>query len=157
MPIGKTIVSGTTPPSRFSACAVWCRLYSKQIRSAFFNTPGIQHAANYTGKVIKPDPPVYDPALLAQAMFRVAQRPRSGTYVGGASLPLKLAHELFPSFTSRTTAAIIRNYLNITEPVGGRIDQRTSYGAVADAKDKERVTPCSARSAACPPFQHRPK
>src|SRR6201991_1048136 len=36
-------------------------IYLCDLFPAFLDTPGIIHAANYTGKVLKPAPPVYDP------------------------------------------------------------------------------------------------
>jgi short-subunit dehydrogenase len=37
---------------------------------AFLDSPGIQHAANYTGRVLRPAPPVYNPQRLARAMVK---------------------------------------------------------------------------------------
>src|ERR1700754_1622201 len=39
----------------------WPNIYVCDLFPAFLDTPGIIHAANYTGKVLKPAPPVYDP------------------------------------------------------------------------------------------------
>jgi short-subunit dehydrogenase len=124
--------------------STWPAIHVCDLFPAFLDTPGIQHAANYTGKVIKPAPPVYDPALLAQAMVRVAQRPRSGTYVGGASLPLKAMHELFPRFTTRATATVIRNYLDIAEPIAetsGNLFNTVDFGMSTNGNSIGRIKP----------------
>jgi len=44
---------------------------------AFLDTPGIQHAANYTGKQLKPAPPVYDPVRVAMAIVKLAENPQT--------------------------------------------------------------------------------
>lgn len=95
----------------------WPNIHICDLFPAFLDTPGIQHAANYTGRVLKPAPPVYDPALVARAMIRVALYPRSSTYIGGASIPLKIAHALCPGFTTKTTGSVIHNYLKIADPI----------------------------------------
>ena len=41
----------------------------------FLDTPGMQHAANYTGKALKPAPPVYDSRKVARAVVRLMEHP----------------------------------------------------------------------------------
>jgi short-subunit dehydrogenase len=77
----------------------------------FLDTPGIQHAANYTGKVLKPAPPVYDPLKLADAIIKLIERPRNRCTVGAASGFLRLAYSLFPALSRNITASIIRTYI----------------------------------------------
>ncbi|HEY8999989.1 MAG TPA: SDR family oxidoreductase, partial [Mucilaginibacter sp.] len=72
--------------------AVWPHIHVCDLYPAFLDTPGIRHAGNYTNKVLKPSPPVYDPKLVAEAMVKVAASPRSNKYIGGASLALKISH-----------------------------------------------------------------
>lgn len=95
---------------------------------AFLDTPGIQHAANYTGKVIKPAPPVYDPAKVAQVILQLTSDPVSCKTVGATSTFLRMGFSLLPSLTRSVTAAVIRKYLrgapeishtagNVLEPV----------------------------------------
>jgi short-subunit dehydrogenase len=84
---------------------------------AFLDTPGIQHAANYTGKVIKPAPPVYDPVKVAQAIITLIEDPRSQKTIGAASGFLKLAYALFPKLSRNITASVIRRYIRQAEPI----------------------------------------
>lgn len=95
----------------------WPDIHVCDMFPAFLDTPGIQHAANYTGKVLKPAPPVYDPARLAQAAVSLALRPRSSVTVGSASIMLRIAHSLMPEFTAHIAAKVIRTYLRSADPI----------------------------------------
>ncbi|HTK22058.1 MAG TPA: SDR family oxidoreductase [Mucilaginibacter sp.] len=111
--------------------AVWRDIHVCDLFPAFLDTPGIHHAGNYTNKVLKPAPPVYDPKLVAEAMVSVAVSPRSKKYVGGASLPLKLSHALFPELTTKLTGFIMRRYFKRAgslPPTNGNIFNTVEYG-----------------------------
>lgn len=95
----------------------WKNIHVCDMFPAFLDTPGIQHAANYTGKVLKPAPPVYDPLRLAQEAVSLAIRPRSSVTVGSASLLLRIAHSLMPELTAGITAKVIRSYLKNADPI----------------------------------------
>jgi short-subunit dehydrogenase len=102
---------------------------------AFLDTPGISHAANYTRKVLKPAPPVYDPKRVAQAMVKIAENPRSNTYVGSISLLLKLGHSLFPELITRVTGMVMRRYFKIADPIAltdGNIYNTVDYSMSAN-------------------------
>lgn len=83
----------------------------------FLDTPGIKHAANYTGKVIKPAPPVYDPLKVGRAIARLIQHPQERKTIGAASGFLRLGYALFPRVTRNITAGVIRKYLDQAEPI----------------------------------------
>jgi short-subunit dehydrogenase len=103
-----------------------CDLYP-----GFLDTPGIQHAANYTGKVLKPAPPVYDPYKVATAVVSLIQNPRSRATIGAASVFLRLAFQVFPALTRTITASVIRTYLKKAEPMqtnSGNILHTVPYG-----------------------------
>jgi short-subunit dehydrogenase len=109
----------------------WPEIYVCDLFPAFLDTPGIQHAGNHTGKVLKPAPPVYDPNRLAQAMVSLAQNPRSNTYVGSASLLLKLSHAVFPELTTKVTGFVMRRYLNSADSIAlsdGNVFNTVDYG-----------------------------
>jgi short-subunit dehydrogenase len=78
---------------------------------AFLDTPGIQHAANYTGKHIVPAPPVYDPAKVAAAVVQMIESPQPRKTIGAAAGFIRLAYELFPALSRNFTAGMIRKYL----------------------------------------------
>jgi short-subunit dehydrogenase len=97
--------------------ADWPNIHVCDLYPAFLDTPGIQHAANYTGKVLKPAPPVYDPKRLAQAMVKVVTHPTDATTVGSATTLLKLAYAVFPSLTTKITGAVMRQYFKVAKPL----------------------------------------
>ncbi|MBC8032831.1 MAG: SDR family oxidoreductase [Chitinophagaceae bacterium] len=82
----------------------------------FLDTPGIQHAANYTGKAIMPAPPVYHPQKVASAVKSLIENPRSSTTVGAAAGFLGLSYRWFPLLSRNITASIVRSYLKNAEP-----------------------------------------
>ena len=84
---------------------------------AFLDTPGIQHAANYTGKSIKPAPPVYDPTRVAMAIVKLAANPRSETMIGSISTLLRASYGLFPAITRTIAGAVISSYLKRAEQI----------------------------------------
>ncbi|MES2455595.1 MAG: SDR family oxidoreductase [Bacteroidota bacterium] len=98
---------------------------------AFLDTPGIQHAANYTGKSIKPAPPVYDPARVAQAVVRLAAQPRSETMIGSLSYLLRASYALFPGITRTLAGVVINGYLKQAEAIektDGNIFETVPFG-----------------------------
>jgi short-subunit dehydrogenase len=54
---------------------------------ATIDTPFFRHSANYTGREVVAMPPVYSPDAVAQAIERVARKPRNEVVVGGAAGP----------------------------------------------------------------------
>ena len=109
----------------------WPEIYVCDLFPAFLDTPGILHAGNYTGKVLKPAPPVYDPARVARAMVRVAANPDSTTYIGSASLLLKFGHALFPELMTKMTGLVMRRYLGQADPIAlsdGNVFNTVDYG-----------------------------
>lgn len=100
-----------------------CNLYP-----AFLDTPGIQHAANFTGKVLRPAPPVYNPQVVAKAMAKLVVAPKASANITGLTHLLRIAHSLFPKLSRTATANFIELYLrkadetvfttgNVLEPV----------------------------------------
>ncbi len=98
---------------------------------AFLDSPGIQHAANYTGHILKPAPPVYDPQRLARAMIDVAMRPKKAVTVGSAATLLRLSHFIMPSVTRTITAKAVETYLEKADPApetSGNLFAPANYG-----------------------------
>ncbi len=87
-----------------------CDLYP-----AFLDTPGIQHAANYTGNILKPAPPVYDPQRVARAMVMAAVRPKSEIVVGSIAHLLRFTHFLLPALSRKITAKVMEMYFKNAE------------------------------------------
>lgn len=64
---------------------------------ATIDTPIHQHAANYTGRPVRPLPPVTDPLRVARAILRVSRRPRRLTQVGRVQSLFVYARALAPA------------------------------------------------------------
>ena len=98
---------------------------------AFLDTPGIQHAANHTGKQLKPAPPVYDPNRVAAAIVAISEHPRSETMIGSTSILLRASYGLFPGLTKGIAGLVIKSYLKHAEPIektDGNIFNTVNFG-----------------------------
>jgi short-subunit dehydrogenase len=107
-----------------------CDLYP-----GFLDTPGIQHAGNYTGKELKPAPPVYDPRRVARAVVATIEHPRPKKAVGGAAQFLKIAYALAPRLSRTITASVIESYLRKAEDIpvtNGNLLEPVDYGRSID-------------------------
>jgi hypothetical protein len=83
-----------------------CDLYP-----SFVDTPGIQHGANYTGRVLKPAPPVYAPQRVAEAMVALALRPRRSVTIGSVATLARLGYTLAPRLVRAGATAVFKAYL----------------------------------------------
>lgn len=98
---------------------------------AFLDTPGIQHAANYTGAVLKPAPPVYNPQRVAAAMVSLAANPKKAVTIGSVTNILRFAHFLLPAATRSITAKIIGTYIkkaDYTAHTSGNLFEPATFG-----------------------------
>jgi short-subunit dehydrogenase len=113
----------------------YAHIHVCDIFPGFRDTPGIQHAANYTGKVVMPAPPVYDPRKVARAVVSLVRRPRNEVTIGAAAGFLGLAYQVFPSITRNITAFTIRKYLQQAEPIektSGNVMHTVDFGVGID-------------------------
>ena len=65
------------------------------VHPGFVDTPGVQHAANYTGHELHPSPPDR-PEQVAKAIVRVALHPRDKTSVGALAKLAPVAYAIAP-------------------------------------------------------------
>ena len=72
---------------------------------ASIDTPFFQHAANYTGRRVKPLSPLYGVDKVADAIVGLAERPRREVIVGGAGRLMSWQHTLAPALAERAFAA----------------------------------------------------
>jgi short-subunit dehydrogenase len=79
----------------------------------FLDTPGVQHAANYTGRRLKPAPFVYRPEVVAEAMVRLVEHPRPQAVVGALAKLGKLGHQLAPGLVEWTMARGMEAYFSV--------------------------------------------
>ena len=84
------------------------------------DTPGVQHAANFTGKALKAAPPVFDPERVAKAMLKVATRPRRSTTTDMAAPLMRLGYLLAPRLTGAIANVVFKNYFKQAAPAGNK-------------------------------------
>jgi short-subunit dehydrogenase len=109
----------------------WPDIHVCDAYPAFLDTPGIQHAANYTGKFIKPAPPVYDPRRVAMAVVQLAEKPVSETMIGSVSTLLRLSQGIFPKITMSIVGKVISLYLKGADNINktdGNIFETVKFG-----------------------------
>jgi len=109
----------------------WKNIHVCDIFPAFLDTPGIQHAANYTNVVLKPAPPVYNPQKVAKTIVYLSQHPKNATTIGSVATILRLFHFLLPTLTCSITARVIEKYLKNAELITattGNLFQPVEYG-----------------------------
>src|SRR3712207_4871333 len=80
------------------------------IYPTFVDTPTNIHSANYTGRALRPVPPVLDPDRVARAMVALARRPRRALYIG-AQHALVALYALAPELTGRLLGRLGRRFL----------------------------------------------
>lgn len=93
----------------------WPDIHVCDVYPAFMDTPGMAHAANYTGRRIKPAPPLYDPRLAADAIVSLARAPRPSATVGAAATALRAGHAVSPWLSSWIGARVVERYLKQAE------------------------------------------
>lgn len=76
----------------------WRDIHVCDVYPAFIDTPGLRDGGNYSGRSIKPPPPVYDPRKVADAIVSLAVRPRASVTVGSVATLLRVQHFLTPGF-----------------------------------------------------------
>lgn len=110
----------------------WRDIHVCNLFPAFLDTPGMQHAANYTGKVLRPAPPVYLPQRVAHAMVKLVQKPKNSTTTDLAAPFLKIAYSTFPNLTLGITSKIMEGYFKRADPIpstSGNVLSPVKYGS----------------------------
>jgi len=93
-----------------------CGLYP-----SFVDTPTNIHSANYTGRALRPVPPVLSPERLAEAMVSLALRPRRALYVG-MHHALAAPYALAPEATGRIMGRMACRFLLESGPPAQAFD-----------------------------------
>jgi short-subunit dehydrogenase len=109
----------------------WPNIHVCDLFPAFLDTPGIQHAANYTGRYIKPAPPVYDPQRVARAVVSLAMNPAKARTIGSMATFLRIANSLFPGISRKVTASVMEAYFKKAEPAehtSGNLFEPVEFG-----------------------------
>lgn len=126
----------------------WPGIHIVDLFPAFLDTPGIQHAGNYTGKVLKPAPPVYDPQVVADAVKASILYPKSVRYPGAASLLFKLGHSIAPELTVKLTALLMKGYFKSATPTtitNGNLFSTMNFSMSTNGNSRPRLAPHTKR------------
>ncbi|GGB21700.1 short-chain dehydrogenase [Sphingomonas metalli] len=75
----------------------------------FVDTPGIDHAGNYTGARLTLPPGALAPKTVAKAVVRLARHPRNTTVVGAPAIALKLGQLAAPNLM----AAMMNGFMDV--------------------------------------------
>jgi short-subunit dehydrogenase len=95
----------------------WPHIHVCDVYPAFLDTPGIQHAANYTGHYIKPAPPVYDPQRVARTIVSLADHPQESITVGSVAVLLRISTLLAPRLSRRIATMLMDGYFKNAQPL----------------------------------------
>jgi short-subunit dehydrogenase len=93
----------------------WSDIHVCDVYPAFIDSPGVSHAANYTGRQLKPPPPLYDPREVADAIVSLVRSPRAVTTVGAAAHAVRIGHALSPGLAGWFGAKVVERYLKGAE------------------------------------------
>ncbi|MDF7812063.1 SDR family oxidoreductase [Hymenobacter sp. YC55] len=85
------------------------------VHPAYIDTPGFQHGANYTGRVIKPAPPVFPAQKVADTIVKLVRHPRPTTMVGWTASAFRLIYNLAPAATRWSGMRLLKLYLQQAE------------------------------------------
>ena len=124
------------------------RIHICDIYPTFVDTPGIDHAGNYSGAKLSLPPGALAPETVAKAVVRLARRPRNTTVVGAPAIALKLGQFAAPNLG----AAVMNGFMDVwssrAEP--GEDSSGTLYDppAAASGPDGGRRRPDQRRQAA---------
>jgi NAD(P)-dependent dehydrogenase (short-subunit alcohol dehydrogenase family) len=76
---------------------------------SFVDTPTNLHSANYTGRELRPVPPVLDPEQVADAVLFLVRHPRAAIHIG-VQHALAIPYAVAPEATGRVTGRLSRWY-----------------------------------------------
>ncbi|GLU24681.1 hypothetical protein SLE2022_405870 [Rubroshorea leprosula] len=94
------------------------RIHVCDVYPTFVDTPGVDHAGNYSGKRLALPPGALAPETVARAVVRLARRPRDTTVVGAPAPAFVLAQALAPNLG----ATVMNGFMDVWEGRGPRAD-----------------------------------
>jgi len=88
------------------------RIHVCDVHPSYIDTPGFQHGANYTGRLIKPAPPVFPAQKVADTVLALARRPQPSVIVGWTGKVLRLTYGLAPATTRWALMQFFSRYMD---------------------------------------------
>ena len=97
------------------------RIHVCDVCPLFVDTPGVDHAANYTGATLSLPPGSLAPETVAKAVVRLADHPRNTVVVGAPLIALKLNRLLAPNLG----AAMMNGFMDVWSRKAERGEDKT--------------------------------
>jgi short-subunit dehydrogenase len=91
-------------------------IYVTTILPQAVDTPIFEHAANYSGRRMRPLPPIFDPADVAEGIVACAENPKREVTYGRAGRALELLYAVAPRLYCRTAPAMFMRGTFVDEP-----------------------------------------
>ncbi|MBP2227397.1 NAD(P)-dependent dehydrogenase (short-subunit alcohol dehydrogenase family) [Azospirillum agricola] len=104
------------------------------VMPAAVDTPLWQHAANYTGRAVKPMEPIHQPEEVAAAIVALADSPQRELFVGAEGRLAALANAVAPALAERSMAHGIDRNMFANRPA------RATSGGVLSAMPEHQGT-----------------
>lgn len=82
----------------------------------FVDTPGVDHAGNYTGAKLSLPPGSLAPGTVAKAIVKLAKRPRNTTVVGAPELAMRFAQFAVPNLSAAVMSGFMDVWSDRAEP-----------------------------------------
>lgn len=92
------------------------RIHVCDVYPTFVDTPGVDHAANYTGARLSLPPGALAPETVAKAVVRLADQPRNTTAVGAPAIALKLSQFIAPNLGAAIMSGFMDSWTKTAEP-----------------------------------------
>ncbi|MCJ8209335.1 SDR family oxidoreductase [Mucilaginibacter sp. RS28] len=112
---------------------------------SFVDTPGPKHAGNYTGKKLKPVPPVVPTYKVAKAIAGLVFKPKSTTIIGASAYLAKAGYAISPRLTRWSLLKLMQMYFKQAEcePVtnGNAFEPTGADNRIAGGYASKTITP----------------
>lgn len=86
-----------------------------EIYGSFLDTPGVEHAANFTGAKLRPAPPVNDPDKVAKGMVDLVRRPRAEVMLDLPAGAIRLGAVTMPQVAAWGLGRFVELYTRLSE------------------------------------------
>jgi short-subunit dehydrogenase len=93
-------------------------IHISEIYGSFLDTPGVEHAANFTGAKLRPAPPVNDPDKVANIMVALLARPRDEVMLDTPARAIRLGASAAPRLAAWGLGRFVEVYTRLAERAG---------------------------------------
>ncbi|WP_433694495.1 SDR family oxidoreductase [Herbaspirillum seropedicae] len=142
----KHAVKGFTDSLRVELAEQGARVAVTLVKPAAIDTPFTRHAKNYMDVQPKLPPPVYAPAIAAEAILVAACAVRRDIYVGAASRLFSSANKCAPALVDQYLQSCMFAQQRSDQPRSSEPDHlhaSAARGALAERGGERYVMPCS--------------